>query len=822
MKKIAHFQVAEDKDESHVIGSENITHHSFGHGKENFDSGYHGTTDDETVPSHASRHISPQKQGHGKQHYIHSPPKQQQTRPVELFPSKGSGPGMSDKGLVSITSDNASRGEPPQDPGSQQTEGEDATGADEGPQGEVQNAQPAAPEASKSRQSHQYSVTASTADAMDSVLTETERQSPMHHAEDTGQVSPSSEGSSEHRPALRKKSSLTFASLPAREPLATSKSIGARASRTSHLDHARVVNASQGTLYGRQTIGKTVAESQPTSQTSGVLPAQEDEELEAEKEALSISPSVSDAAKMHSKTSTQRLQERLALLGKSTAPRISKSTHPHSGTTGTTPAEEAAGSEHQVAVEATGTQPDGEDDSWISPPANHGKRPAQAEPASPDRQHEVDARDVAEDMHVSTPPQATVAAAYPQLPHPGPGPEHNENPSSTDPRTAQRNIQPVTKDFSDSPSANRHDGPLSASKAKLFSVFKSAKGMFASSASASAHAKMNTTSPRVPLSKSQTSLRSIQTNELGAAEREADHAAPLSAGTREPHRPEAANLQKDLPRSPKRTSARLKDMSKPDRADDTVNEDRAESRQEDGTQEEQHDIGLNVEDEEMTDLPPPPPPKPEPAQSQKPSELRRPGRITKEPAQKSKPAPVNIRLRGFQGHGIGNFGPSNRPASTAQSHDPAPAVPPKYSTLTKKASNSSISSSAQSFKTTATSRPKALEAAARKKEQVSGKSFRDGNDAKLAQDEREAQRKAEQKRDLERRRAAKAEEERKAEQDRRAAEQRAAEAKQLALKQAADQRKAEAIKRNEQLRNQAATAAASARNRPGDDLVSID
>ena len=82
----------------------------------------------------------------------------------------------------------------------------------------------------------------------------------------------------------------------------------------------------------------------------------------------------------------------------------------------------------------------------------------------------------------------------------------------------------------------------------------------------------------------------------------------------------------------------------------------------------------------------------------------------------------------------------------------------------------------------------------------------------LYQDDREAQRKAEQKRDLERRRAAKAEEERKADQDRKVAEQKMAEEKQQALKQAAEQRKLEAIKRNEQTRIQAASATTTMQN----------
>lgn len=85
------------------------------------------------------------------------------------------------------------------------------------------------------------------------------------------------------------------------------------------------------------------------------------------------------------------------------------------------------------------------------------------------------------------------------------------------------------------------------------------------------------------------------------------------------------------------------------------------------------------------------------------------------------------------------------------------------------------------------------------------------------QDEREAQRKADQKREIERRRAAKADEERRAAKEQKLAEQQANEAKQQALREAAEHRKAEAIRRNEQLRLQAANA----RSRQADESVSV-
>ena len=95
--------------------------------------------------------------------------------------------------------------------------------------------------------------------------------------------------------------------------------------------------------------------------------------------------------------------------------------------------------------------------------------------------------------------------------------------------------------------------------------------------------------------------------------------------------------------------------------------------------------------------------------------------------------------------------------------------------------------STQSWKTaSSTARPKALDAAAKKKEQ----------------EEREMQRRAEQKRELERKRTAKAEEERRLAQE--SEQKKSLEAKNAAQRQAAEQRRADAVRRNEQLRERAA------------------
>ncbi|KAK0665266.1 hypothetical protein QBC41DRAFT_380003 [Cercophora samala] len=120
-----------------------------------------------------------------------------------------------------------------------------------------------------------------------------------------------SEASSPIRPLVRK-SSLSFASLPAREPLA-SKS-GARISRTSHLDFSRP------SFYNRHTGGKSLGNTRQYSDNEDNEDMDVDEELTAQ---LENTTRIAE----HSKTYTQLLQDQISMLGKSqtAGPRPSKS-----------------------------------------------------------------------------------------------------------------------------------------------------------------------------------------------------------------------------------------------------------------------------------------------------------------------------------------------------------------------------------------------------------------------------------------------------------------------------------------------------------------
>ncbi|KAK0712280.1 hypothetical protein B0T21DRAFT_454810 [Apiosordaria backusii] len=126
-----------------------------------------------------------------------------------------------------------------------------------------------------------------------------------------------SEASSPIRPTrpLIRKSSLNFPSLPAREPLASKKSLGGtRISRTSHLDFSRP------SFYNRHTGGKSLGNTRQYSDDEDNDDMDVDEELTAQ---LENTTRVAE----HNKTYTQLLQDQISMLGKSqaTGPRPSKS-----------------------------------------------------------------------------------------------------------------------------------------------------------------------------------------------------------------------------------------------------------------------------------------------------------------------------------------------------------------------------------------------------------------------------------------------------------------------------------------------------------------
>lgn len=182
-----------------------------------------------------------------------------------------------------------------------------------------------------------------------------------------------SEGSSPIRPLVRK-SSLNFASLPAREPLTSNKSLGARMSRVSHIDQTRT------SFYPRLTGGKSLGVRQDVLEDQDAMDIDDDDPTEGkEKES---------AFTNHSKTYTQRLQDQINMLGKSQA----AGPRPKSVTTLTTTQQHSFGTQSQIPQQAQsipedkvkspnppqsaktpGAFPDGDDDDWIAPPTTKSR-----------------------------------------------------------------------------------------------------------------------------------------------------------------------------------------------------------------------------------------------------------------------------------------------------------------------------------------------------------------------------------------------------------------------------------------------------------------
>jgi len=594
-----------------------------------------------------------------------------------------------------------------------------------------------------------------------------------------------SEASSPEKP-LQRKSSFTFSALPARGPLNSKRSIDASNSQR-HAEHTSALTTSLG---GRD-LG---------------VPNSDEEAHEGEKP---------EEAKAYIKTSTQLLHERISMLGKAKEPRTSKSI-PHSafGAQATYPqlpcAEAAAAraieSDVQLDESADNATPvEDDDDDWIAPSKAASQALAKTVEQDVKVTGAIEGTSLRPGMHqksisatnIHSPARTAMAA------------NHTKAQSVSNPSLANvaGTIQSTTP--AGSPMGRRYqDGPLSASKNKLWSALKSARNIFASSASASAAAKLEAhnhspsvqRSPRrdfldesktaavfnmpgalysemhLPLSPnkfmsvaSTNSFRKTRNSSESQKKREKELKAQQKA---------AEDLEKAREKERLKATKQQDEKRKGEEADATRDEkDRKQAEAVVATDEQPVSAAdANADESEM---PPPPPPK-----SMLPAgKLRAPGRLVKptraEPA--ARPAPVSIRVAS-QSQRLGQA-PASQSMSKSQHESLVPPPPPKTGLRTASAQGNVRSSTAPN-----NARVKALEAAARKKEA----------------DEKAAQRKAEQKREmerkLERKRAAKAEEERRAEEEREAAEQaaRVHEAKLAAQRKQAEQQAAEARRREQQ------------------------
>lgn len=297
---------------------------------------------------------------------------------------------------------------------------------------------------------------------------------------------------------LVRKSSLTFANLPAREPLTTKKSIGVRLSRTSNVEAAKGVMG-RGSFLGRITGGKSLG---GPRQPEAAVEYHADDGMNIEESSQSRagheeSDSDLKAAKLHTKSSTQRLHDRINMLGKSQPARPTKSIHaPSQPIYPELPVEPAISDKPRRTSNV-----DEDDDDWIEPPSMQAKqspRPQLSKSISADVMENLRGKTNISDEQFGkssdgqrhSPRRHSLDSEHDLL-DAVPSTQTTSDPVGSPLKTVQ-GIQVVssTTPFG-TPVSTRHvDGPISASKSKLQSIMKTARGLFTSSAGASAQAKM--------------------------------------------------------------------------------------------------------------------------------------------------------------------------------------------------------------------------------------------------------------------------------------------------------------------------------------------
>ncbi|KAF7165282.1 hypothetical protein CNMCM5623_009504 [Aspergillus felis] len=665
----------------------------------------------------------------------------------------------------------------------------------------------------------------------------------IHEKDDTpldplDDIGTPSDNSTPERPPIRK-SSLSFASLPAREPLLKKSLGGPRISRTSHIDIARVNNAAGPSSFGRQTGGhrNTAVDEEPALDEDmdideGRRGAQQQDDIEAEADAT--------ASKAHTKSSTQRLHEKISMLGKLQPSRPTKSIPSVSGLSSAhvaypeLPAASAKSEMlNQEAREPSAPEPmaiDGDD--WIKPIESPQKAHALRSPkmevkvkesmnetsraysekaSAPRTQNRSDtdaARAINRNVTESTREKSsTPAYSSPQRP------THHKSASVSNTRH-HASTTPVG-----SPAAERHDGPLSASKLKLQSIMRSAKGLFTNTGSVTAAARLEASSP------DELGLHSYN-RASGNTARETQDRRPIQISSPVP-RQEGRRTRSSTEREEKRKQKELEDRR---REEEQAEKARVEERQK-ALQLKIAQERARMEEEERNALPsaaaaPASSTKAQPLQrhqsrepepshetvSRAPSRMsvsqqqpkqndRRPVKPTREVLQKPKPQPVSIRV----GSALSRQIPlaSTSMASSGPEPSASIAAPPSASkppTLKKKASNSSLhtASSNSSFKSSVSSQ-------SQRKVQLA-------NERKREQEEREARRREEQRRELERKRAAQQQEEARRQEMRSRAEAErrerlaAEDAKKAAQIQAIEKRRQENARRLERQGSQQPTS----------------
>ena len=587
-----------------------------------------------------------------------------------------------------------------------------------------------------------------------------------------------SQGSSPAR-ALVRKSSLTFAALPAREPLTTKKSIGARTSRTSHLDQSKT----RGSFLGRFTGGKSLGGTRQPE------PDREDEindemDVSMEKPGLFIEESEGDSkmAQLHNKSSTQRLHDKINMLGKSQPARPTKSIPAAAVVTSLSYPELPNPEPHaefarQAAVLPSKTaiasvSKDEDDDDWIQPPhiqPNTSNRPQLSKSISADVMEDIRGKQTigGQDFgHTRNYEPATKALS--PLRHAqaqgSPSSGHWLSMAATVPQSSSpaKSAERAVPKFLDgtavsvvdsstpihqsttplgSPSSRRYvDGPLSASKSKLQSIMKTARGLFSSSAGVSAQARMETLSPlqtrllkdtQAPIVDNALRNKAVDSG-LNKPGSDSNIRKTRSSTEKEQRRKESEarasrRSEEELESVRKQESPKVvtQKLTQPQDLPGEAEQPQSKQTRQSPRKKQIHEgskAQQDVVEDDLISHPMGPPASYPPTQQphlQKPSTLRRPVKPAKEIAPKPKPQPVAIRV-GTLSQRI----PLSNAALSSSLQESLPQSQPKQPAGGRKPSNASLQTSAsnsslKSSTTSAAPKPKALLAAERKKEQVS-------------------------------------------------------------------------------------------------------
>ncbi|OKL61500.1 hypothetical protein UA08_03332 [Talaromyces atroroseus] len=514
-----------------------------------------------------------------------------------------------------------------------------------------------------------------------------------------------SDGSTPARPLVRK-SSLSFASLPAREPLMTKKSIGPRVSRTSHVDIIKP------TAIGRQSYF--------TGQIEGVRPVVSNTAAEKE-ETRQENMDRDRKGRPFQQGETAVAYDTSALH----SPRTTKSTAPVSHVTNSqVNYPELPGSRNDSTdIERVPSSISTSQESWIKPLGSPQKS-AMAKSQTADiiefvagnetvgnlEKSKITRTETFHDLSNRRPPtpkrtafpsfdqHQSMFAATPPSPH------RSESSAQPVSNTAVESTTPVT-------SPRRLDGMLSGSKSRFQSIMKSAQGLFSSSASISAAAKLETLSPSA--SRPQPNLQRLGTSpersspspeKLPTPKRSATEAKSNTAVKQtqleDPFEVEEPRTRQAKATEPSTKLGKLqkKVQSKEPDAHETVDLPSSNQAMTKKNQRTQPQVRKEAAVDTDTEPKFPLPPSSSHAQTQ--PARQRPVKPMREATQKPKPQPMSIR--------VGSTLRMPVPSAASYSQEPISGPTPvsaKQPTLSKKASNSSLQTMASntSFKSSISS-----------------------------------------------------------------------------------------------------------------------